>query len=137
MGNMLSKNGVAVHFAIGDTSVFVRGSFQRLEQVVINLIQNSCDAVFNSAIRSIFISIDSTHPDAIHLCIRDTGCGIAPQDLPHITDPFFTTKRTYGGTGLGLSVSTKIVADHAGKLQFESEVGKGTSAILILPKKRE
>ena len=65
--------------------------------------------------------------------IRDEGVGIPPENLAHVTDPFFTTKRESGGTGLGLSVSAGIVKDHHGKLEFRSTPGEGTTAILTLP----
>jgi signal transduction histidine kinase len=65
--------------------------------------------------------------------VRDTGRGIPAEILPQITDPFFTTKRSEGGTGLGLAISQRIAADHGGLLEFESEVGRGTTAVLRLP----
>jgi polar amino acid transport system substrate-binding protein len=67
------------------------------------------------------------------LRVEDEGSGIAPEHIPRLTDPFFTTKRESGGTGLGLSVSATIVAEHGGTLQFESEPGRGTVVTLTLP----
>lgn len=69
--------------------------------------------------------------------VRDAGTGISSEDLQHIMDPFFTTKRSSGGTGLGLSISYSIVKEHNGELNFLSELGKGTVAILSLPVNRE
>jgi polar amino acid transport system substrate-binding protein len=65
--------------------------------------------------------------------VKDEGEGIAAEHLPHLTDPFFTTKRDTGGTGLGLSVSAGIVKDHGGSLLFDSPPGAGMTAILRLP----
>ena len=65
--------------------------------------------------------------------IRDEGVGIQEELIPNITDPFFTTKREKGGTGLGLSVSSGIVKNHGGTLRFDSTPGKGTTATLIFP----
>lgn len=65
--------------------------------------------------------------------VRDEGCGILKEHLFHLTDPFFTTKREQGGTGLGLSVSAGIVEDHKGRLVFKSSPGKGTTVTLALP----
>jgi polar amino acid transport system substrate-binding protein len=59
--------------------------------------------------------------------------GISPKALPHIMEPFFTTKRDSGGLGLGLSISSRIVKEHGGALTFTSEPGKGTTAEIILP----
>jgi polar amino acid transport system substrate-binding protein len=65
--------------------------------------------------------------------VRDEGAGIPPERLPHVMDPFFTTKRPSGGTGLGLSVSASIIKDHGGSLSFASAVGSGTTVTLRLP----
>ena len=65
--------------------------------------------------------------------IKDTGAGIAPEYLERIFEPFFTTRSGQGGTGLGLSVSYGIVADHGGEIEVDSEVGKGTNFTVWLP----
>ena len=64
--------------------------------------------------------------------VRDTGTGINKENLPHVFDPFFSTKGTKG-TGLGLSVSYGIIRQHYGDIAVESEEGKGTSFIIKLP----
>lgn len=115
----------------------VWGNSQRIEQVVVNLILNACQALPD---RSRAIEITTRH-DAVAgkvlLCVRDEGTGIAPEHLAHLTDPFFTTKREIGGTGLGLSVSAGILKDHGGTLTFESTLGTGTVACLELPVPKE
>ena len=65
--------------------------------------------------------------------LRDEGSGISPENLARLTDPFFTTKRDMGGTGLGLSVSAGIVKEHGGTLEFDSPPGGGTTVTLALP----
>jgi signal transduction histidine kinase len=65
--------------------------------------------------------------------ITDTGAGIKAEYLSHIFDPFFTTKGTGKGTGLGLSISYAIIKEHEGRIQVESEPGKGTSFIIVIP----
>ena len=67
------------------------------------------------------------------LKLTDEGLGIAPEHIPHLTDPFFTTRRENGGTGLGLSVSATIVKEHNGSLEFESTPGAGTTVTLTFP----
>jgi signal transduction histidine kinase len=79
--------------------------------------------------KGIVYGLDNSRKDTIMLGIHDTGCR---SDLPHITDPFFTTKRAIGATGQGLSVSGKIVAEHGRQLYFQSEVGKGTTVAQLL-----
>ena len=65
--------------------------------------------------------------------VQDEGRGIRDEHLAHITDPFFTTRRESGGTGLGLSVSSRIVKEHGGRLDFSSVLGRGTTIGLFLP----
>ena len=110
----------------------VSGDFGRLEQVVINLLLNSCQALsgHNQAIR---LKTFQPNPEQVVLQISDEGQGIPAEILESITKPFTTTKRDSGGTGLGLSVSNRIVKAHKGKLQFESEPGVKTTVSLILP----
>ena len=64
---------------------------------------------------------------------KDEGAGISLENLKHIMDPFFTTKRDSGGTGLGLAISYNIIKDHGGDLTIESEPGRGTIATVSLP----
>jgi PAS domain S-box-containing protein len=113
------------------------GNFQRLEQVFVNLIQNACQALKDSD-KGIFISTCCDEAlDFIVVKIRDEGAGILPENLPQITDPFFSTKHDLGGVGLGLSISSSIVEEHGGRMTFDSEVGKGTTAEIILPVNHE
>lgn len=111
----------------------IRGNRQRLEQVVINLIQNSCEAL-TAPVQAITVSTqhDSMRREVV-IVVHDQGAGIPAALLNQITDPFFTTKRSYGGTGLGLSVSAGIVKEHCGNLRFFSSPEEGTSAIVSFP----
>ena len=115
----------------------VKGSEQRLEQVIVNLILNACQALTkrDQGI-SLTTSLDGTRGE-VRLEVKDEGVGIAKEHLVHLTDPFFTTKRESGGTGLGLSISAGIVKEHGGELRFNSKPGKGTVVTLALPKPRE
>lgn len=109
------------------------GNPQRIEQVVVNLLVNACQALSSpEGAIELTTSFDAGRGE-IKVTIRDEGVGI-PQELVHrLTDPFFTTKRESGGTGLGLSISAGIVQEHGGSLSFESAPGAGTTAVLFLP----
>ena len=113
----------------------VRGNAQRIEQVVINLLLNACQALPETETnRGIFLATRCSDDGlSVVLTLTDDGVGIAPEHLSHLTDPFFTTKRESGGTGLGLSVSSGIVAEHGGSLDFDSAPGAGTTVTLTLP----
>ncbi len=71
--------------------------------------------------------------DWLTICLADTGTGIAPENLERVFEPFFTTRSKDGGTGLGLSVSYGIIADHGGFIDVESQVGKGSTFTIWLP----
>ncbi|MBI9079983.1 MAG: PAS domain S-box protein [Pseudodesulfovibrio sp.] len=111
----------------------IRGNYQKVEQVIINLVQNSCEALPD---KNCFITV-TTRLDEVRgkvmVIVEDQGTGISQIDMPHLTDPFFTTKRDIGGTGLGLSVSQKIITEHEGSLEFHSSPGQGTRIVLTLP----
>lgn len=111
----------------------VRGNSQRLEQVVVNLLHNACQAI---ASRQAAVTMRLSHLEnegKVLLEVADEGCGISPELLDKVTDPFFTTKRESGGTGLGLSVSSRIISEHGGSLEIHSEPDKGTTFRVKLP----
>jgi polar amino acid transport system substrate-binding protein len=111
----------------------VWGSPTRIEQVAVNLLLNACQALASPEAAIAVSTSVSDDGRSVVLTVADEGAGIAPEDLPRITDPFFTTKRASGGTGLGLSVSAGIVKEHGGSLDFVSQPGRGTTAHLSLP----
>jgi len=110
-----------------------RGNGHRIEQVVVNLVLNACQAL-TSVEQAIELRTYSLQEEGmVVLEVRDEGCGLDDETLSRITDPFFTTKRETGGTGLGLSVSDGIVKDHQGRLEFSSQPGQGMVVTLLLP----
>lgn len=111
----------------------VRGNFQRLEQVVVNLILNACQALPNPDCGIFVSTLYGGDSGAVIIQISDQGIGIPPEHLSRLTDPFFTTKRESGGTGLGLAISDGIIREHGGHMQFESIPGEGTTVVIILP----
>jgi PAS domain S-box-containing protein len=114
----------------------IAGSFQKLEQVMINLIQNALEALPDNQ-KPVHVSSQfDPSANGILVRIRDEGCGISEESLPRIQDPFFTTKRAQGGVGLGLSITATIVRNHGGNLSFESIPGGGTIVSVTLPVKR-
>ena len=115
----------------------IRGNRQRLEQVLINLIQNSCEALANPEAAISIASRYDADNDEVEVRVHDQGTGIAQEIINQITDPFFTTKRSYGGTGLGLSVSAGIIKEHQGRLRFASSQEAGTTATISFPAWRE
>ena len=111
----------------------VRGNAQRIEQVLVNLILNACQALPDPSRCIQLTTAHDSGSDSVTLRLRDEGSGISPEHLARLTDPFFTTKRDMGGTGLGLSVSAGIIKEHGGTLEFDSTPGSETVVTLTLP----
>lgn len=104
-----------------------------LEQVFVNILVNAIDAIEKKGI----IKIKTFSADNyIVIQISDTGKGIPKREINKIFDPFYTTKAPDKGTGLGLSISYNIIQRHNGKIDVESEVGKGTTFTIKLPVKK-
>ena len=101
-----------------------------INQVFINLISNAVQAIQGRGDINIKVWSDGEY---VYVEISDTGCGIAPENVKQIFDPFYTTKPHGKGTGLGLSVSHGIINKHEGKIAVVSEVGKGSVFTIILP----
>jgi two-component system NtrC family sensor kinase len=107
---------------------------RQIEQVLINIINNGCESILEKGKSGIIIiSVKKEEPFVI-IRIQDTGTGIPKENQGKIFDPFFTTKAPRG-VGLGLSVSYGIIERHGGKIDFESELGVGTTFRIYLPLK--
>jgi signal transduction histidine kinase len=119
-------------FEPGPSLPKVAGNFQELEQVLINLIENACQSL-TEADGQVTVRTSLDGSGKVVLEVEDTGIGIPSEHLDRITDPFFTTKRESGGTGLGLSLVLSILSDHGGMIRFAPGAGKGTLATVFLP----
>ncbi len=133
VGSLIRQSTTHFVFEKGNGIPTLSGNAQRLEQVIINLIGNACQALSHedASIRIVTRYDSATTQAVVEVC--DEGEGIPPDNLKRIQDPFFTTKHDTGGTGLGLSISSKIIAAHDGTLTFESEWGHGTTARISIP----
>ena len=111
----------------------IMGDAQKLEQSMVNLIDNALDATDRGG-RIIVESRKKFRNDYfVQILVSDTGCGIPKENLSKIFDPFFTTKAVGKGTGLGLAVSYGIIKEHHGKIEVKSEGGKGSAFIITIP----
>nr|HPN39434.1 ATP-binding protein [Melioribacteraceae bacterium] len=98
----------------------IKGNLQQLEQVIINLISNSCHALIDKNNRIEIMLKFLEDKKVIRIDVEDEGRGIEPEKLKHIFDPFYTTKREEGGTGLGLYISYNIIKRHGGEIWAKS-----------------
>ncbi len=128
MNNVIKKSTHHFKLSCAKNLPMIKGNFQGLEQVIVNLVQNACQALANPE-RGISICTyyDKKSNQAI-VSVADEGVGIPDKNMKYIMEPFFTTRRTAGGTGLGLAVAARIAAEHGATLYFTSTPGKGTDA---------
>lgn len=136
VGNMIKKSTNKFSVEYGKDLPVIKCSKQKLEQVIINLIQNACQALPDKS-KGVFVkSLFNDKSGNIVVEVRDEGIGINEKVLPRIMDPFYTTRRSYGGTGLGLSVSANIIKEHGGKIEVKSQRGEGSIFAIFLPTKK-
>jgi len=110
-----------------------RGSSGQLQQVVMNLVQNACDATAEHGDARLRIA-GSDDGERLRIVFTDNGPGIPESHLAHVFEPFFTTKPVGQGTGLGLSISYGIVERHGGHLEARNIAGSGAEFVLTLPR---
>lgn len=108
----------------------------QVQQVLLNLIVNARQAMEGGGTLSVVVRTNTENGFA-EIAVRDTGCGISPETLKRIFDPYFTTKTAdgqgQGGTGLGLALARDVIEAHHGRIRVESAVGQGTTFTLKLP----
>ena len=107
----------------------------QINQVFLNIITNAVHAMPESRKESAVITLRTSREgdDMVRIEIQDNGAGIPKDVLPKIFDPFFTTKEIGKGTGMGLSISYKIIQEHGGKIVVDTEEGMGTVFSILLP----
>lgn len=126
----LSKS-IDIEFRHDPLPLEVEHDTNQVNQVLLNLLLNSIQSIEHSG--KITVTIER-HTGIAGVAIADTGRGIAPEHLPHIFRPFYTTKGN--GTGLGLSLARRIVEEHGGRVEVSSTLGKGSTFTMFLPVRR-
>ena len=109
----------------------IKCSENQIKQAVIAILLNASEAVLENG--EILIRTSNPDPAHIRLEIIDNGAGIAPIDLPHVFEPFFSAKEKVSGIGMGLAIVHGIVQSHHGKVEVQSEPGAGTTLSILLP----
>lgn len=115
-----------------DDHVLIMADYNRLKQVLINVIDNAMKFTIGRAAAEIKISSQIVE-DQLILVIEDNGSGILPEDLQQVKDKFYKGTSKKSGTGLGLSIASEIVELHGGKLLIDSVVEGGTRVVILLP----
>lgn len=130
LGNQKAFRQISVEERLQDNLPKVDGDVNQLQQVLLNLCLNACEAMPKGGALTIATSAGE---ESVLIKVADTGCGIKNEHLDRIFEPFFTTKPVGKGTGLGLSVSYGIIQEHGGTMEVESAEGKGTEFSIVLP----
>ena len=124
----LERQGIQLDVQLGAVVPNIQAGQGDLEQLFLNLATNARDAMPAGGVLSIRTE---TSEDVMAILIQDTGCGIPPEVMSHIHEPFFTTK--HNGNGLGLSICRSILGNVGGRMEIESQAGVGTRVRVLLP----
>lgn len=116
-----------------DEALRLYGDGVQLREILTNLCMNALEAMKTGGTLRLQLFRSNKH---LVIAVADTGTGISKDNLPHVLDPFFSTKRTGQNFGLGLSYCYNVMQKHQGQLEIYSEPGKGTTVFLFFPKKR-
>jgi PAS domain S-box-containing protein len=125
---------VTIEMTLAPEPAFVEADASQFETALVNMVVNSRDAMDGQGTLAITVSTGPGPGGLVAVAIRDTGVGIPPDDLAHIFEPFYTTKGIGKGTGLGLSQAYGFAKQSGGELAVASEVGRGTTFTLYLPR---
>lgn len=133
--DLFKKNHIKVRFNTLDNDIYIEADYNRLKQVLINILKNAVEAKdVNKKIMTIDVNT-VVLDDVIKIIIKDNGIGMDNDTLMNMSKMFFTTKRK--GSGLGVSLSKEIIEQHDGEILYESKLGVGTIATIILPNNYE
>jgi two-component system sensor kinase FixL len=125
--------GIEVERRIDPAATRVRGDAVHIQQVLVNLIRNSCEAMADSPTKKlrITVALDDENADMVRVSVADTGAGLAPDILPELFTAFTSTK--HAGLGVGLSISRSIVRAHGGRIWAANRARGGTAFSFTLP----
>jgi PAS domain S-box-containing protein len=129
LGVEASLHNVQINVNFLKKDLLIECEPNQLKQLFINIIKNAIEATNNNG--TVIITLEHIEKDIL-ITIKDNGCGISKDRLERIGEPFYSSKEK--GTGLGLTVSSKIVQAHEGTIRFESEINQGTTVSISLPK---
>jgi signal transduction histidine kinase len=131
LGKEAEYRGIKVNVEVWDQIPTIESDRGKLQQILLNLVNNAFAAMADGG--HLDIKVYRRSAESISVKVTDNGCGIPEVDLKRIFEPFFSTKKTKGGAGLGLSITYGLVRELGGDIRVESDVGKGTSFTVTLP----
>jgi two-component system, NtrC family, sensor kinase len=132
LGHQFELDKISLETRFESNLARIQGDSEKLKQVFMNLLMNARQAISGKGRISVHTESD-LGKGIVRVIFSDDGCGIPAEHIEKIFDPFFSTKPAREGTGLGLSVSYGIVQDHNGRIEVESDIGKGSAFTVELP----
>ena len=132
----LRQKQIRCHVESAEGALFMAADPDQLQQVLVNLVMNACDACQDGGAIGLRAWRDPAAPGLVRLDVTDNGCGIPPDKIDAVFDPFFTTKPKGEGTGLGLPVAASIVRNHLGQISISSTEKQGTAVSILWPADR-
>lgn len=130
--HQMQKHSITLKMVLDEQIPPIVADSNQFQQALLNIIINALHAMPSGGKLQIETALDEEQQQ-VEIRIRDNGCGIHPQDMKNIFNPFFTTKAVGQGTGLGLAVCHRIMENHQGRIEVESTPGEGSCFTLILP----
>ncbi|MBK7860323.1 MAG: HAMP domain-containing histidine kinase [Archangiaceae bacterium] len=127
------RRKISLTVDVADSLPLVSADADQLQQLLLNLVMNACDACAEGGHVTLTASICAGAWSSMRIEVVDDGCGIPEEQRQGVFDPFFTTKKGGQGTGLGLTVAAQIVRNHGGQIELDSEVGMGTHVTVLWP----
>jgi len=131
MGKEAEYRSISVSVNVPDDIPKIKSDRGKLQEIFLNLINNAFAALNDGG--HLDIAVQNAGDSFVSLTFADNGCGIADADIKRIFEPFFSTKTQKGGTGLGLSITYGLVKKIGGRIDVQSQVGKGTTFTVLLP----
>jgi len=131
--DLLPANRISVQKNLPREMIRVRADEDSLVRALENLYRNAIDAMPGGGVLTLGVFWEDRMRKRIRLEIADTGSGVQEDHIDRVFDPFFTTKEVGKGTGLGLSIVHGIIKEHQGTITIESQVGRGTRFVIVLP----
>jgi signal transduction histidine kinase len=124
-------DGITIHKDLADGLPMVNIDREQFKRVVVNLIDNSAEAMKDSLTKRLFVGTRAAGADAVELIVADTGCGVSAADREKLFLPYFSTKGR--GTGLGLAIVNQILFEHGAQARVEDNPPAGTRFIVEIP----
>ncbi len=129
----LAPSAITVEATLPQEACYILGRKRMAEHILLNLSKNAFQAMEKSEEKNLCIHMEILNEDTLRLAVSDTGCGISDDALERIFEPFYTTKGSRQGTGLGLSVVQNMVSSVGGSIRVESKPNQGSTFILDIP----